>query len=599
MTGTTDALVEAAFAAGRADLAAELLRGEALPIPAAADAKNLHASAVGHFQAGRFAEAERDLRLALRLSPGTAQLHEHFGVVLASQQRFQEAEATFRIAVRLAPEDPSPRRNWARCLIDLQRFPEAETVLSGLAKSGHATAETWDRLGTVRGILGDYSGAAECFLSQLALDGTAAGAWSNLAAALGKQRDWSGAIEAGRQAVRLAPHQAAAWSNYGNALRDFGRVDEAIEALRTAVRLDPNLPDATGNLALALATRGDLDAALPWYDRAVALNPRGAEARLNRAVAWLASGDFARGLPEYEWRFGTEQMRGYAPLPGTPWRRESLAGKSIAVQCEQGLGDAMQFSRLATRLYAQGATVTLIAPPTLKRLLQSVAGVDRVVGQGDPLPATDFVTALMSLPLLTGLDVGSIPNSVPSLTAPPEAVEAWRAKLSGVSGLKIGVAWQGNPNHVGDRFRSVPLRQFAPLAAVPGVSLISLQLGSGREQLARTDFPIQDLFDPEPRDFAETAGLIEHLDLVISVDSAVAHLAGCLARPVWVLLPVNADWRWLRDRPDSPWYPTARLFRQTTFGDWNAVIPCLATELHARVENGSEVIRPAPSGHQQ
>ena len=612
LSGTIDPLLEAAYAAGRADLAGELARLETRPAPQGVTHAGLHRDALAHFSAGRAAEAERDLKLALRLAPGEERLHDHLGVVLASQQRLLEAEATFRVAQRLAPNDPSPRRNRGQCLMDLRNYPEAaevyrqlldansddgvarlqlgvalgsmrrfaeaEQVLAPLVEPGQATAAAWDRLGVVRGMAGDTAGAANCFRAQITLE-PSANAYSNLAAALGKSRDWVGATEAGHEAVRLAPGSAGAWSNLGNALRDSGRVDEAVGALNTAVRLDPIRAEAAGNLALALATRGTPAEALPWYDRALGLDPGNAEVHFNRAVCVLSLGDYARGWPEYEWRFGTEQMRTHKPLPGTPWRGESLDGKSLLIQCEQGHGDTLQFSRLVARLAERGAAVTLVAAPPVQRLLKSMAGVSRVIGPGEPMPPTDYVTPLMTLPLLTGLRLETIPRDCPCLAAPADAAERWHDALADLPGLKVGIAWQGNPTHVGDRFRSVPLTHFAPLAEVPGVSLLSLQLGHGREQLTHAPFPIRDPFTADPRDFAETAGLLQQLDLIVAIDSAVAHLAGCLARPVWVALPVNADWRWLQARDDSPWYPTARLFRQSHFGDWTGVFARVAAEL--------------------
>ena len=607
-----------ALAAGRPDVAGECLRRAAAPVPPSrpGDADRAHAAGLQFLSQEKFREAEAALAHAVRLAPDRTDWHDHLGVAIARQQRFAEAEATFRLSLRLAPAQPEAVRHLTQCLLDQRKWADAESVartalrlepaaedlrlqlatalgeqgkvddaaaeLNAVLAANPTSADAWNRLGLLYGHAGRYEEAAAAFRKVTEVVPDFAPAHGNLAAALGKRNRWADAAEAAREAVRLDPNHGPGWGNLGNALRDLGELPDAAQALERATQLNPNFAEAYGNLALTLVMQGRVREALPLYDRAVQLNPNAADVRFNRAVAWLSLGDYDRGWPEYEWRWRTEQMR-HLPRshPAPPWDGSDPAGKTILVHTEQGIGDALQFVRFAADLAARGARVVLQATSELAALLGTCPGVSLVARPGDLPPACDFHCPLMSLPLRLGTRVDAIPNRVPYLTAPADAAAKWRDRLAGVRGFKVGVAWQGNPKHIGDRWRSVPLSRFAPLAAVPGVTLVSVQKGPGAEQVAGCGFPLLDL-GPELGDFGDTAGLLTNLDLIASVDTAVVHLAGALARPVWVALPLNADWRWLRDREDSPWYPTARLFRQSKFGEWGPVFARMADELRSR-----------------
>ncbi len=621
---TTDAalyarLVATARAAGRPDVAGELSRRLAtLPPPAPpADAERLHAAGVRHLQAGRFAEAEQSLLKAIRARPEVPSWVDHLGVSYASRGRFAEAEVTFRLAADLDPTNPSPSRNliqacfdqkkWpealaavetalghdpasadltlhrAVALAELKRYGEAEDLLAALLAVGPESAALWNRLGVVRGLSGRPEEAVACFERQIALEPHAAGAHANLAAALGKATRWAEAIAAGRTAVGLDPASAGGWANLGNAYRDLGRLDEAADALRKAIDLDPAAHESYGNFALTLAMNGRAAEALPWYDQAVRRQPEAAEVRFNRAIALLSLGDYERGWPEYEWRWRTEQMRGQTRhLPTPLWRGEPLHGKTLLIHTEQGSGDTIQFLKLAPRVVERGGTVAVVTTPALADLVRTCPGVTHVVLSGEPAPAHHAHCPLMSLPLLTQLRVETIPPAPAFVTAPPAEVAKWRDRVRDLPRPLVGIAWQGNPRHVGDRWRSVKLAQFAPLAARLadlGGTLVSLQKGPGVEQLADAPFPVLDLGGDLGDSFADTAGLLMTLDRVVTVDSALAHLSGALGKPVEILLPLNADWRWLHARRDTPWYPTATLHRQARFGDWAAAFASATASL--------------------
>jgi hypothetical protein len=300
-------------------------------------------------------------------------------------------------------------------------------------------------------------------------------------------------------------------------------------------------------------------------------------------------GRFEQGWPGYEWRWKVEEFGALPPLHQPQWDGSPLEGRTILIRTEQGLGDTLQFIRYIPLVHRRGGRVILLSQPPLTRLQACIPGVERLLAHGDPVPEFDVHVPLLSLPGLLGTRLETVPADVPYLEAEPPLVEAWRHRLGSYPGFKVGIVWQGNPKYLQDRARSTCLAQFAPLARVPGVHLFSLQKGPGAEQLtARTEwFPVTDL-GSGLADFADTAAVLKHLDLVVSVDTSVAHLAGALGLPVWVALPHAADWRWLMGRDDSPWYPTMRLFRQTGPGQWEDVFRRIAEALGRRIAEPAE-----------
>jgi hypothetical protein len=317
------------------------------------------------------------------------------------------------------------------------------------------------------------------------------------------------------------------------------------------------------------------------FDEGVRLKPGDAEIHLNRALCLLAMGDYERGWLEYEWRWKLKKAAP-RPYPQPAWDGTPLPEGTVVLWAEQGMGDILQFVRYAPLVKERVGTVLLDCPGALRGLLMSCPGIDALVGGGEAQASPDVQAPLLSLPRLLGTSsLAGIPATVPYLFVDAPQREQWRARVGDGPGLKVGVVWQGNPLFSGDRFRSVALEQFRPLAGVPGVRLYSLQKGKGVEQLPalREGLGITDLGGHISGDFRDTAAAIVNLDLVVSVDSAVAHLAGALGVPVWIVLPANPDWRWLFDREDSLWYPTARLFRQRRWGDWPGVFARVAEAL--------------------
>jgi Tfp pilus assembly protein PilF len=387
-------------------------------------------------------------------------------------------------------------------------------------------------------------------------------------------------------AAAAVPQEPEFHNNLGLALAAADRNDDAVGAYRRALALKPGHAVAWNNLGLALQASNRLADAIEAYREALALAPDFAQAHWNLSLALLAHGEFAEGWREYEWRLSLAELGKHArTFPSPRWDGTVRPGMTLLVAAEQGLGDALQFIRFATPLAARGVRIVVAAPAPLARLLATVRGVASVAGPDDPLPAHDAHIPLLSLPGALGVGAADIPAHVPYIAAQPARRTQAAAVLGRCAGrLRVGLAWAGNKAHANDRRRSIPFAALAPLFAAPGVAWFSLQPMQDDAQTEALDangslarLPLRD-------DFDGTAGLVAELDLVIAVDTSIAHLAGALAKPVWILLPFAPDWRWRLDRSDSPWYPTARLFRQPRVGEWDAVIREVAATLSSRTQ---------------
>jgi len=406
-------------------------------------------------------------------------------------------------------------------------------------------------------------------------------AHSNLGVALFELGRLEEAVVAFNQAIATKPDSAEAYSNLGYALQELGRHDEALSALRRAVALRGDFADAHSNLGSVLQDGGETGEAVREFRAAIAATPDHAKAHNNLAHMLLRLGDYAEGWKEYEWRW---QSVGIPPraFSQPAWDGGPCAGKTILLHAEQGIGDTLQFLRFVPAVAARGARIILEVHPDLVDLCRGLP-VAEVVAAGAPLPAFDQYLSLLSLPRVLGTLLETIPADGAYLRVPPGRDAVFAGLLAPTGKLRIGVAWAGNPNHPHDRKRSVPAALFARLASVAGVQLYSLQVGGGDGGAA-----LAGAIDLAPylSTFAETAAAVAQLDLCISVDTALAHLAGALFRPVWVLLPFSPDWRWLVERTDSPWYPTATLFRQRRPDDWAGVFDQVAGALEGFAANG-------------
>lgn len=450
---------------------------------------------------------------------------------------------------------------------------------------------------------GQLATAEGLYRQALHLQPALADAHNNLGALLFSQGRFDEALASYRQAVRRAPASADAYNNLGILLKNLGRHGEAERAYRQALRLRPDFADSYYNLGLLYAGLGYLAEAETAYRRAMACPAGHAEAPWNLGMLLLSQGRFSEGWPHYEARLDPHKKPPRVDLPPLPWPRwqgQSLAGKRLLIWPEQGFGDEIQFCRYLPLLKAQGAArITLVCKDPLAELFASVEGADAVIplSAAGKLPRQDFWTLPLSLPLWLQTTPETIPTPIPYLAAPPARLEKWRQRLP-TAGLRVGLSWKGSGAHHNDAHRSLAqLRDLAPLWQVPGVSFVSLQKGTGETEAlaAPADQPIAAL-GHQIEDFADSAALVAQLDLVICVDTAVAHLAGALGKRCWVLLPAReTDWRWLRGRQDSPWYPgTMRLFRQPQPGQWATLLATLAAELAALVVTSGEPAAATP-----
>ena len=389
----------------------------------------------------------------------------------------------------------------------------------------------------------------------------------------------------------MRPAFAEAHNNLGNALRNAGRFEESLDCYRTALEKKPDYADAHNNLGIAYAEMGRFDDAVASYTRCLTIRPNHVDAHMNRALTWLRKGDYAQGWAEYEWRWKKQALTN-RPLIMPQWNGFPLAGRRILLFTEQGLGETIQFVRFCQVLRRRGAgAVILECPERLVKVLGRTPGIDHLVPQGQPLPEYDVYCPLMNVPGLTATSVESIPSEVPYAFADPDLVEYWRRELEGVSELKVGINWQGNPQYGGDRHRSIPLSAFEPLARIPGVRLFSIQQVHGLDQLEKLGgaFPVTDLGSRLNRTsgpFMDSAAVMMNLDVLITCDSSPAHLAGALGAPVWMAISSTPDWRWLSHREDTPWYPSMRIFRQGQRMVWGPVFERMAAELRAMAGRG-------------
>ena len=454
------------------------------------------------------------------------------------------------------------------------KFDEAASIYQQILAVDPNNVDAWHLLGVVACQAGKADDAVRCIDRALQLWPDHHDAHINRGLALKELGRLEEAATSCRRGVELNPTIAQSHYNLGSIYQQQGKLDDAASCFRRALSLQPDHAEALNNLGLALREQGQFDEAASCFRQALALNPTSVESHMNQASLSLLRGDFDHGWQQYEWRWqaGLKARRD----PGRPlWDGAPVQGKTVLIYAEQGYGDTLQFIRYATLVKGLGATVLVEEQARMIPLLSTCPGIDRIAASGAELPPFDLYSPLLSLPRLLGTSLETIPAQVPYLFADPTKVAHWREILKEVLGFRIGINWHGREGEGDFRKRDIPLTCFSSLVQIPGVSLISLQRGADPKELAATDYR-PPIFDPGNNldangAFTDTAAIMMNLDLVITSDTAVPHLAGALGIPVWTALPFLPDWRWLLDRSDSPWYPTMRLFRQPQSGDWNSV----------------------------
>lgn len=544
--------------------------------------RQLFDSAVQHHHAGRLREAEQLYRQILDRQPNHHNAIHQLGLIAHQIGRPNDAIVLFRQTLDLHPNFPEAHNNLGSVLRKLGRLDAAIIAYRQAIALRPDYPEAFNNLGNALKDNGQFAEAIAAFRKVITINPGFFIAHYNLANTLREHGALDEAIAAYRQSIALNPDFPEAHNNLGYALRETGQLDDAIASCRLAIALRPDLYGAHNNLGIALKAKGQFAQAADAFEREIAYRPDMAEAHHNLSFVLLMRGEFKRGWDEYEWRWKSRLLPAPARNFSQPqWDGSPFESGAVLIHAEQGFGDTIQFIRYLPLVAQRGLKIILECQPELHRLVRTLPGTYQIIAPGDPLPKFDFHCPLLSLPRIFGTDLTNIPSAVPYLSAEPAPTEQWKIKFPTPDGrLRVGLAWAGNPAFRGDQARSMSLDQFKPISAVPAVQLYSLQKGAAaRQAVNRPDgFDLVDL-TADLHDFADTAALIKNLDLVISVDTAVAHLAGALAKPVWVLIPFVPEFRWLLARTDSPWYPTMRLFRQPRLNDWSDVIHQVATAL--------------------
>lgn len=528
----------------------------------------------------RPADALLNYERALELAPNHPDILSVKGRTLVELGRPKEALACFNEAIATRPDSVEALYNSAVALERLGRAEEAMQRCERALKLDSRHAKAHATRGNALLHLKRYEEALADYARALDIEPGAVDVLCNQGTALRQLERHDAALQCYDAALAANAQCAEAWSNRGNVLQDLHRYDDALASFERALAINPKYAMAWFNRGSVLLEMLRFDDALASFDQAIAFDPNYVDAHFAQGFIHLRNGDFARGWPKYEWRLRDPKSEHRDRVFARPrWTgTESLDGRTILIHAEQGFGDTIQFCRYAERLADAGARVVLEVQPALRSLLASLRGPAQVVARGEPLPDHDFHCPLLSLPFAFQTDAATIPGKTPYLQADPGQVRDWEDRLGARRSLRVGLAWSGNPEHRNDRNRSIALAELMPLLDLD-VEWISLQKVVHERDAALLERAPIDRFDAELRDFSDTAALIRSLDLVVSVDTAVAHLAGALDRPVWILVTHLSEWRWLSERNDSPWYPSARLFRQPAAGRWPDVIEAVRAEI--------------------
>ncbi len=583
--------IEPRYARGHYNLGVNLarrgMREEAIhalsqAIEAAPDYAEAHyALAMTHQQLGQTERARIEYERALALRPNWAEAASSLGSLLQSIGQLDEAAAMYERALAANPHYAEAIYNQGT-LLKLRGNLDAALARYQLAIAAKPNfPEAHFNLGTLLQRARKLPEARAAYQEALRWRPTYALAHNNLGNVLREQRELEQAIACYHKSLEFDPQNAQTLINLGSAWHERGSLEKALGCYDQAMQLNSASSEVYNNLGTALRDMNREADALAAFERSIELDPNVAEPHYNRGLMLLARERFAEGWPEFAWRASCKNYprREYA---GALWNGEPLSGGTLLVHAEQGFGDTIQFVRFLSQVRERVSRVVLQVQPQLVPLLAQ-SGFPEATASGAELPRADAHVPLLDLASVFVTSTTAIAGE-PYLKADEARIETWRQRLAGVSGCKVGIAWQGNRDYVTDRWRSIPLAHFAPLAKLAGVSLVSLQKGYGSEQLAevRDAWPVLDLaaeLDNEGGAFLDTAAAMQSLDLVITSDTGIAHLAGALGVPVWVALPLVPDWRWFREREDSPWYASMRLFRQRTGGDWDDVFARIAAAL--------------------
>ena len=568
-------------------------------------------------QTHQFEQAVDFLSKAVQINPGFAEPYSNRGNALQELGRLEEALASYDKAISIKPDYVEAYSNLANALKQLGRLDEALASADKAISLKLDYPEAYSHRGNILKEMGRLDEAIASYDKAIGIKPDYAEAHSNRGNALQELVRFDEALASYDKAISIKPDYAEAHSNRGIPLQELGRLDEAIVSYDKAISIKPDYPEAYANRGNTLQALGRLDEALASYDRAISINPNYAEAYANRSVAlqdlgrmdeaiesctraiciksdypdanWnlslfnLMVGNYSDGWKGHEWRRKNSKLPSFKEIKKFPqpiWLgAESLKDKTIFIYAEQGLGDTIQFSRYVPLVAQLGANVILEVQSPLLELLRNIEGANQVIARGDELPEFEYHCPIMSLPLAFKTEIDTIPPIARSITSSAEKVAQWKAQLGNKSKPRVGLVWSGNPAHKNDRNRSLAFSELVRYLP-DGIEYVCLQKeirAADNEQLEKNGHI--KYFGDSLEDFTDTAALCELMDVVISVDTSVAHLAATLGKPTWLLLPFRPDWRWLLGRDDSPWYPTATLFRQEHIGEWSGVLKLVQSRL--------------------
>jgi tetratricopeptide (TPR) repeat protein len=542
--------------------------------------KTLQAAA-RRYEAGNALQAESLCREVLKIQPENAGALFLSGLICQESNEFEQAIKFYQKALQSDPALVSAYYNLGSIFQEKGQPDEAVTYYQKALELDTTLADVWNAMGIIFQEKGLLAEAIKHYKKAVELNPDLADAYYNLGKAFWEEGQCDGAMTYYQKALQLNPNSAETYNNLGFCLQAKGHPEKALVYFQRAIGLNPHFAEAYYNLALYYHDRNLPDEAVEYYRKAVENKPDFVNAHWNMACALLLAGKFEQGWKEYEWRWKLKDHRGRTFPSSALWDGSDISGRTVLLHAEQGFGDAIQFIRYAPLVAERGARVIVQCPEEVVSLFRTVKGVAQVFSERVQLPEFDLQCPLLSLPRVFGTTPGTIPVNIPYIAADALSVEEWKQRLQhDGSTLKAGLVWTGRSNVKRERDRSCSLELFSPLSRINGITFYSLQKGRGAEQVKTPPLTMHLVdYTEEIKDFADTAALIANLDLVISVDTAAAHLAGALGKPVWTLLPFVPDWRWMLKREDNPWYPTMRLFRQPAPGSWEAVIRNIERDL--------------------
>jgi len=533
---------------------------------------------------GRFSLASDHFRAAIRLNPRFSRAYHNLGLLLREKGDWGEAADSFEKAIRIEPQQADYYNSLGLTFYKQGRLPDSLNSFKAALELTPEDPVTHYNLANVYRYSGQMQAAVAGLEKAIALDPDFQEAYHNLGEALSVLGRYAEAADKYRQAIRVKPNRPEPWNGLGNALVNLGQTGEARDCYKKAIWLNPDYAGAHTSLGTAYYADRQLDLAKKHHRRALDLDAGQAEAAFNLGLVYLLEGNLEKGWPGYEKRFDKRDWAANYPvrLDKPKWDGRPFEGQRLLVHDEQGLGDTLQFVRYLEMVKPLGGTVLFETRKPLQKLLANTRGVDQLLLRtGTRQPAADFdlYCPLLSLPGIFQTTLTSLPGRVPYIQADREMTDRWGRRVPG-RGVKVGVVWSGNPTHFRGLHRSAALADFEGLLQTRGVHFYGFQKGPAAKEAARfADAGLIENLGTDFDDFSDTAAAMAHMDLVISIDTSVAHLAGAMGKPVWVLLAYAADWRWLMARGDSPWYPTMRLFRQQQKGDWRGVIKTVQTAL--------------------